>query len=100
MFVHTVYFWLRRDLTDEQRHAFKEEGIDSLKKIPSTTAIYTGSPADTDRPIIDRTYDFALTVVLADRAAHDEYQEDPIHHDFVNRFGQYWIKVSIYDAVG
>ena len=100
MFVHTVYFWLRRDLTDEQRRAFKEEGIDSLKKIPSTTAIYTGSPADTDRPIIDRTYDFALTVVLADRAAHDEYQEDPIHHDFVNRFGQYRIKVSIYDAVG
>ena len=100
MFVHTVYFWLHRDLTDEQRRAFKEEGIDSLKKIPSTTAVYTGSPADTDRPIIDRTYDFALTVVLADRAAHDEYQEDPIHHDFVNQFGHCWIKVSIYDAVG
>jgi len=100
MFVHTVYFWLRRDLTEAQRLAFKEEGIDSLKRIPSTTSVHTGVPADTDRPIIDRTYDFSLTVVLEDRTAHDAYQDDPIHHDFVKRFGDFWIQVRIYDAVG
>ena len=46
MFIHTVYFWLRKDLTEEQRNEFKE-GVDSLKQIPSTTATYTGVPADT-----------------------------------------------------
>ena len=99
MFVHTVYFWLRKDLTEEERRAFKDEGIDSLKQIESITAAYTGNPADTDRPVIDRTYDFGLTVVLADRAGHDAYQDDPIHHDFIKRFADYWIQVRIYDAV-
>ena len=99
MFIHTVYFWLRKDLTEEQRNEFKE-GVDSLKQIPSTTATYTGVPADTDRPVIDRTYDVALTVVLANKAAHDAYQDDPIHQDFIKRFADYWIQVRIYDAVG
>lgn len=100
MLVHTVYFWLREDLTDEQRKAFKEEGIDRLKEISSTDAVFTGVPASTDRPVIDRSYDFGLTVVLKDMQAHDEYQVDPIHTDFIKRFGDYWTKVTIYDAEG
>ena len=32
------------------------------------------------------------TVVLADKAAHDAYQDDPIHHDFIKRFADYWIQ--------
>ncbi|MBT5380045.1 MAG: Dabb family protein [Opitutae bacterium] len=100
MFIHTVYFWLRKDLTEEERRVFMAKGVDSLKNIPSTTAVYTGVPADTNRPVIDRSYDYSLTVVLENRTAHDEYQEDPIHHEFVNRFADYWIKVQIYDAVG
>ncbi len=100
MFVHTVYFWLREDLTEEQRKAFKEEGIDSLKKIEAAYTVYTGSPAQTDRPVIDRTYDFGLTVVLEDLQHHDYYQVDPIHKEFVEKFGDYWTKVTIYDAEG
>lgn len=100
MLIHTVYFWLKRDLTDEQRKTFLEEGVNSLKNIDSTTAVYTGVPAATDRPVIDRSYDVGLTVVLEDMAAHDAYQEDQIHLDFIERFKDYWIKVQIYDAEG
>ena len=100
MLIHTVYFWLKRDLTDEQRKTFLEEGVNSLKNIDSTTAVYTGVPSETDRPVIDRSYDVGLTVVLEDMAAHDAYQEDQIHLDFIERFKDYWIKVQIYDAEG
>lgn len=100
MLIHTVYFWLKRDLTDEQRKTFLEEGVNSLKNIDTTTAVYTGVPAETDRPVIDRSYDVGLTVVLEDMAAHDAYQEDQIHLDFIERFKDYWIKVQIYDAEG
>ena len=100
MFIHTVYFWLKRELTDEQRKTFLEEGVNSLKNIESTTAVYTGVPANTDRPVIDKSYDVGLTVVLQDLAAHDAYQEDQIHLDFIARFKDYWIKVQIYDAEG
>ena len=100
MLIHTVYFWLKSELTDEQRKTFLEEGVNSLKNIESTTAVYTGVPASTDRPVIDRSYDVGLTVVLEDMAAHDAYQEDQIHLDFIERFKDYWIKVQIYDAEG
>jgi hypothetical protein len=61
--------------------------------------VYIGKPAATSaRPVIDATYSFALVVVLEDIAAHDAYQEDPLHKDFVNRFASHWDHVRIYDA--
>lgn len=97
MLVHTVYFWLKSDLTEEQRAAFAK-GVDSLRGIGCAEAVYIGTPAATDRPVIDKSYDIGLTVVLADMAAHDAYQVDPIHTKFVEEFGSYWERVVIYDA--
>lgn len=97
MFVHTVYFWLKKDLSANDRAAFME-GVASLTGIASTSAVYIGTPADTHRPVVDRTYDVALTVLLEDPAAHDAYQIDPIHKTFVENFGTCWEKVVIYDA--
>jgi hypothetical protein len=31
-------------------------------------------------------------------AAHDAYQVDPIHHEFINRCKTFWSRVQIYDA--
>ena len=97
MFVHSVYFWLKEDLTDDERAALRG-GIESLAKIEATEEVYVGAPADTDRPVVEASYDFGLTVLLADRAAHDVYQVDPIHLAFVDEFSGYWTKVVIYDA--
>lgn len=97
MLVHSVFFWLKSDLSEEQRSAFRS-GVESLAAIPSAEAVYIGTPAATDRPVIDRSYDIGLTVVLKDLAAHDAYQVDPIHRKFVDEFGGYWARVLIYDA--
>ena len=97
MLVHTVFFWLKSDLNSDQRSAFRA-GVDSLTGIESAEAVYVGTPADTDRPVIDRSYDIGLTVVLKDMAAHDAYQVDPIHRKFVDEFGSFWERVVIYDA--
>jgi hypothetical protein len=48
--------------------------------------------------VVDTTYDVGLTVVLKDVAAHDAYQDHPIHHAFVDHFKEYWERVQIYDA--
>lgn len=97
MLVHSVFFWLREDLTDEERAAFRK-GVDTLKDIDSAEAVYVGTPAGTaERPVVDNTYDVGLTVVAKDVAAHDVYQEHPIHQAFVNEFKSYWTKVTIYD---
>ena len=98
MFVHSVYFWLKPELTADQHKAFVE-AAKGLKAIEAIRHAWVGVPADTDRPVIDRSYSLALTVVFDDRAAHDRYQADPLHEAFVERFKDYWSRVVIYDSV-
>ncbi|MDP3072153.1 MAG: Dabb family protein [Opitutaceae bacterium] len=98
MLVHTVYFWLKPELTAAQRADFRT-GVESLGKIKAVEKLYVGVPAKTvKRPIIDDSYSVALTVVCRDLAAHDAYQIDPIHLEFINGFKTFWQKVQIYDA--
>jgi len=97
-FVHCVYFWLKRDLTKEQITSF-EKGLERLSHIETVKRGFTGVPAPTDRAIIDRTYDYALILVFDNKEKHDTYQEHPVHDEFRNEFGDFWLKVTIYDVV-
>ena len=98
MLVHTVYFWLKPELTPAQLADFRR-GVESLGGIKAVDKIYVGTPAATERrPIIDASYSYALTVVCKDVAAHDAYQVDPIHLAFVAAFKTFWTRVQIYDA--
>ena len=98
MFIHSVYFWLNPDLTDAERAQFRD-GVRSLTTIESVRHGFTGTPASTDRPIIDRSYSCALIVMFDDRAGHEAYQVDPIHDKFREECASFWSKVLIYDAV-
>lgn len=98
MFVHTVYFWLKKDLTPEQRANFRQ-GLESLTGIGAIKAAYIGEPAPTDRPVIDRSYTYGLTVLVDSIEQHDAYQVDPLHTAFVENYATYWERVVIYDAV-
>jgi hypothetical protein len=98
MLVHTVLFWLRKDLDGDKITDFRI-GLETLTKIESAEAVHIGSPAATaERPVVDTSYDFCLTVITKGVAAHDAYQVDQRHTDFINTFKDYWKKVKIYDA--
>lgn len=97
MLVHSVYFWLSEDATAKDKDMF-EKKLKALKNISSAEAVYIGTPAGTDRPMIDRSYDYALTVVFKDMQAHDCYQTDPLHKDFLTNCSKLFGKVVIYDA--
>ena len=97
MLVHSVYFWLKKELTPRQVADFRD-GLESLRGIAAAEQMYIGTPSDTPpRPVIDDTYSFALVVVLTDVAGHDAYQDDPLHKDFLHRFSGHWDHVRIYD---
>lgn len=98
MFIHTVYFWLRRDLSPAERASFAQ-GVQSLARLPSVRYGWVGTPADTDRPVIDRTYDVGLTTVFDDKAGHDAYQEHADHLAFIANHSAKWIRVVVYDHV-
>lgn len=98
MLVHTVLFWLKEGLDPDQIKNFRA-GLDSLTKIESAEAVHVGRPAATaERPVLDSSYNFALTVLLKDVAAHDAYQEDPLHQAFITANKALWEQVKIYDA--
>ncbi len=96
MLIHSVYFWLDKNLPAVKRAEFRK-ALEELKKIEGMEAVYVGEPAATTRPAVDRTYDFALTVMMRDLHAHARYQEDPKHKQFLEQYASCWIKVVIYD---
>ncbi|HUJ42298.1 MAG TPA: Dabb family protein [Opitutaceae bacterium] len=98
MLIHTVFFWLKPELTDAQRAEFRR-GVESLAAIKHVDAVYVGVPAAVpDRPVADKTFAVGLTVTCRDVAAHNAYQADPIHLAFIARFQPYWTRVQVYDA--
>jgi Stress responsive A/B Barrel Domain len=99
MFVHTVYFWLKPDLSPAQYAAFIA-GIKALIGIKTVRFGHYGKPADTNRPIIERGYSYALVVAFDDVAGHDYYQDVDVHDQFRKECGSFWHKVVIYDSVG
>ena len=98
MFIHCVYFWLRADLTSAEHAAFSA-GAQSLCTIEGVAHGYTGIPASTDRPVIERGYSRALVLVFADEGAHDAYQVHPVHDRFREECGSFWSAVRIYDSI-
>lgn len=97
MFVHTVYFWLKADLTHEQ-HAVFQRGLESLSSIEMLTFFHVGTPAATDRPVVDRSYDYALVVAFDSQAGHDAYQVHPQHLAFVEQYKANWERIRVYDS--
>ena len=50
-----------------------EAGLQRLMTIPTVRFRYLGTPAETDRPVIDRSYSYKLVVGFDDRAGHDAH---------------------------
>lgn len=98
MFVHAVYFWLRPDLSGDDRATFVR-GLNSLRTIDAVKYGWIGTPAPTDREIIDRSYSYALTVVFEDEAGHERYQVHAVHDAFREACAGFWSRVLIYDSV-
>lgn len=99
MFIHSVYFWLKDGLSEDELATFTR-GVTSLATIASVRQAHVGVPAATDRPVIDRSYSYALVVGFEDEAGHDAYQVDPVHDRFREECASFWTRVQIYDSVG
>lgn len=85
-------------MSDEQVAKF-EADLNSLKTIEVAQACYVGKLADTaKRPVVMTDWDYMLTVVLEDVAAHDIYQDHPTHHAFIANQKQFFERVRVVDG--
>jgi hypothetical protein len=99
LFVHHVFFYTPATATDADR-AKLLEGLQKMLAIPSIKLAHIGTPAATDRPVIDRGYTYSWLCFFESAADELSYQHHPLHDAFREECAQYWEKVVIYDSVG
>ncbi|MBC7391531.1 MAG: Dabb family protein [Opitutaceae bacterium] len=97
MLVHHVLFWLKSDISNEQKKSF-HEGLKTLEKIETIKSYYIGTPAPIERAVVDISYTFSLLIIFENLAGHDVYQVHPIHKGFLDEFRILFEKVIIYDS--
>lgn len=97
MLVHNVFFTLK-DRTPEAKSALVASCTKFLTNHSGAIFYAAGTVADLDRPVNDRDFDVALTIVFKDRAAHDAYQTAPRHLEFIEANKATWAKVRVFDS--
>ena len=97
-FIHTVFFYLNDDVTDDQKLAF-EKGMEKLGTAPTIAHYRIGKPAMTPRDIVDNSYGYSWIVEFANPADQDAYQTEPIHLEFIELYKALWKDVKVYDSV-
>jgi hypothetical protein len=81
-FVHHVHFWLK----NKDDKAKLIEGLQTLIPITHIRDMHIGVPADTNRDVIDRSYDVSLLLLFDDLEAEEAYQHDPVHVVFAQQY--------------
>jgi hypothetical protein len=97
MLVHFVLFWLKKGASERDKAEFRKE-LESLAAVETAEALYVGAPIPSNRPVVDTSYDFALTVIFRDKAALEAYQVHPLHKAFVEKNRPRWERNLVYDA--
>ncbi|RRB06672.1 Dabb family protein [Larkinella rosea] len=99
LFVHHVYFYLKNpdSMAD---HAKLLEGLNKLAKVPTIKLVHIGTPAPTNRSVIERSYSFSWLCFFNNLIEEEIYQTHPIHLKFIEEYSALWEKVIVYDSVG
>ena len=99
VFVHHVLFYTPAAASAADQ-AKLLEGLQKLQRIPTIHLSHIGTPAATNRAVIDRRYTYSWLCFFASAAAEQAYQEHPLHDEFRRDYARYWENVVIYDAIG
>jgi hypothetical protein len=86
------------DTASEADKSRLREGLMTLTQIPVIRQFFLGTPAATDRPVIEKSYTFSWLTLFDDAADEAAYQEHPIHQQFVQEYANLWSRVVVYDA--
>jgi hypothetical protein len=98
LLVHNVFFTLN-DNSSQARIRLIEACRKYLSSHPGTVFFTVGTLAEElKRPVNDREFDVGLHVVFESQAAHDQYQDHPLHHQFIAENKANWKKVRVFDS--
>ena len=98
LFIHHVYFWLKKPVTAEIKAKF-EKALKELVTIETIVDYHLGVPAGTSRDVIDASYSYSLLVTFKNKEDQDIYQPHPKHQKFIADCQALWEKVVVYDSI-
>ena len=95
---HIVFFTLK-DGSEAAQAAMVEECKKYLSGHDGTVYFSSGTRgAEFDRPVNDDEFHVSLHVVFKDKTAHDAYQVDARHTEFIEKNKDGWAKVRVFDS--
>lgn len=97
IFIHHVFFYLHQ--SDAAHTQSLVEGLQRLGKAPIIKDFHIGFPANTQRDVVDNSYDVSWMVFFNNAEEQNAYQDDPIHLQFVQECSHLWKKVVVFDCV-
>ena len=97
--MHHVYFWLKNPGNEADKNKLIE-GLQTLTKVPTIRMAHIGTPAGTNRSVIDRSYSVSWMLFFDNLEDEEVYQKHPDHLKFVENYSHLWEKVIVYDSVG
>ena len=60
---------------------------------------HIGTPAATDRDVIDNTWSYSLILAFDSKEKQDIYQSHQAHLKFIENASSLWEKVLVYDSI-
>ena len=97
--IHQVYFWLKNPDSKEDL-ARLLQGLRTLGKIETVKNIYIGLPAATEsRDVVDASFSVSELLFFDSLKGQKEYQDHPIHQQFIKDCAHLWERVVVYDSM-
>lgn len=97
-FVHNVYFWLNNPNDKDDKASFEASLANFINNSAFIQTKHLGTPASTDRGVIDNSYSYCLMVTFENKEKHDQYQVESGHLKFIEESSKLWKKVVVYDS--
>ena len=98
-FAHTVFFWLKDDRDENARNRFTTSLTRFITNSEYVKSMHIGTPAGTNRTVVDNSYSYCLIVTFSSKEEHDKYQKEQVHLDFIEASKALWNRVLVYDSV-
>jgi hypothetical protein len=96
---HNVFFKLK-DATAEKIAALVADCRKYLNVQPGILFFAAGPRCEElTRDVNDVDWHVGLHIVFLDKAAHDAYQEDAMHQEFIARHKENWAAVRVFDSL-
>ncbi|WP_187444008.1 Dabb family protein [Sphingobacterium phlebotomi] len=97
--LHSVYFWLKADISEEEEQDFLNFFAE-LHKVPGVQTLQYGKPAPTNpRAVVDNSFQYNLLVTFQDMDDINTYETHPTHLAAAEQYSKYWVKVEVRDIV-